>query len=47
LLLVGDQVTIECSGTATAPNGATRDAKASVTVTISDGNQTTLLANEA
>jgi hypothetical protein len=47
LLLVGDQVTIECSGTATAPNGATRDAKASVTVTIGDANQTTLFANEA
>jgi hypothetical protein len=47
LLLVGDQVTIPCSGTATAPNGVTTPKDASVTVTIGDGNQTTILANEA
>ena len=48
LLLVGDQVTITCAGTAkdkTSP--ATAPANASVTVTIVDGNQTTILANEA
>ena len=48
LLLVGDQVTITCSGKATdTTSGATVDAKASVTVTISSANQTTMLANEA
>jgi hypothetical protein len=48
LLLVGDQVTITCSGTATdTTSGTTVDAKASVTVTIGSANQTTMLANEA
>lgn len=48
LLLVGDQVTITCSGTATdKTTAATVAANASVTVTIVDGNQTTILANEA
>lgn len=48
LLLVGDQVTITCSGTAThTTSGTTVNAEASVTVTIGDGNQTTILANEA
>jgi hypothetical protein len=48
LLLVGDQVTITCSGTATdKTTAATVPANASVTVTIVDGNQTTILANEA
>jgi hypothetical protein len=48
LLLVGDQVTITCSGTATdKTSAATVAANASVTVTIVDGNQTTVLANEA
>ena len=48
LLLVGDQVTITCSGTATdKTTAATVAANASVTVTIVDGNQTNILANEA
>jgi hypothetical protein len=48
LLLVGDQVTITCSGTATdTVSGTPVEAKASVTVTIVDGNQTTVIANEA
>jgi hypothetical protein len=48
LLLVGDQVTITCSGTATdKTTAATVAANASVTVTIVDGNQATILANEA
>jgi hypothetical protein len=48
LLLVGDQVTITCSGTATdKTTAAIVAANASVTVTIVDGNQTTILANEA
>jgi hypothetical protein len=48
LLLVGDQVTITCSGTATdKTTAATAPANASVTVTIVDGNQTTILASEA
>ena len=48
LLLVGDQVTITCSGTATdKTTAATVAANASVTVTIVDGSQTTILANEA
>jgi hypothetical protein len=48
LLLVGDQVTITCSGKATdTTSGTTVDADATVTVTISDANQTTILANEA
>lgn len=48
LLLVGDQVTIACSGTATdKTTAATAPANASVTVTIVDGNQTTILTNEA
>jgi hypothetical protein len=47
LLLVGDQVTITCSGTATdKTTAATAPANASVTVTVVDGNQTTVLANE-
>jgi hypothetical protein len=48
LLLVGDQVTIACSGTAKdTTSGTTVPAQASVTVTIGDANQTTLFANEA
>jgi hypothetical protein len=48
LLLVGDQVTLTCSGTATdTTSGATMEAKASVTVTIGDSNQAAILANEA
>jgi hypothetical protein len=47
LLLVGDQVTITCSGTAKDASGTTVPADATVTVTISDANQTTILANEA
>jgi hypothetical protein len=48
LLLVGDQVTITCSGTATdTVSGTPVAAKASVTVTIVGGNQTTIIANEA
>jgi hypothetical protein len=49
LLLVGDQVRITCSGTATDTTSGTTtpEAKASVTMTIVDGNQTTILANEA
>jgi hypothetical protein len=46
LLLVGDQVTITCSGMATDASGSV-PANATVTVTISDANQTTILANEA
>jgi hypothetical protein len=48
LLLVGDQVTITCSGTATdTVSGTMVDAEASVTVTIVDGNQATIVASEA
>jgi hypothetical protein len=48
LLLVGDQVTITCSGTATdTASGTPVSANASVTVTITAGNQSTILANEA
>ena len=48
LLLVGDQVTITCSGTATdTASGTPVAANASVTVTITAGNQPTILANEA
>jgi hypothetical protein len=48
LLLVGDQVTITCSGTAKdTASGTTVTADATVTVTISGANQTTILANEA
>jgi hypothetical protein len=48
LLLAGDQVTITCSGKATdTTSGTTVDADATVTVTISDASQTTILANEA
>jgi hypothetical protein len=46
LLLVGDQVTITCSGMAKDASGSV-PANATVTVTISDANQTTILANEA
>jgi hypothetical protein len=47
LLLVGDQVTITCSGTATdTASGTPVPANASVTVTIGNGNQTTIFANE-
>jgi hypothetical protein len=47
LLLVGDQVTITCSGTATdTASGTPVAANASVTVTIGNGNQTTIFANE-
>ena len=48
MLLVGDQVTITCSGTATdTASGTPVPANASVTVTIGNGNQTTISANEA
>jgi uncharacterized Zn-binding protein involved in type VI secretion len=48
LLLIGDQVTIACSGTATdTTSGTTMPANASVTVTITDAKQTTVRANEA
>ena len=48
LLLVGDQVTITCSGTATdTASGTPAPVNASVTVTIGNGNQTTISANEA
>jgi hypothetical protein len=48
LLLVGDQVTITCSGKARDTTSGTEvPANATVTVTISDANQTTILANEA
>jgi hypothetical protein len=48
LLLVGDQVTITCSGTARdTASGTPVPANASVTVTITAGNQPTILANEA
>jgi hypothetical protein len=48
LLLVGDQVTITCWGTATdTASGTPVPANASVTVTITAGNQATILANEA
>src|SRR5262245_20860663 len=47
LLLVGDQVTINCSGKATdTASGTPVAANASVTVTIGDGNQTTIFADE-
>jgi hypothetical protein len=47
LLLVGDQVTITCSGTATdTASGTPVAANASVTVTIGNGNQSTIFANE-
>jgi hypothetical protein len=47
-LLVGDQVTITCWGTATdTASGTPVPANASVTVTITAGNQATILANEA
>jgi hypothetical protein len=47
LLLVGDQATITCSGTATdTASGTPVAANASVTVTIGDGNQTTIFAHE-
>jgi hypothetical protein len=47
LLLVGDQVTITCSGTATdTASGTPVAANASITVTIGNGNQTTIFANE-
>jgi hypothetical protein len=48
LLLVGDQVTIACSGTATDTASDTPGpANASVTVTITDAGQTTVFAHEA
>jgi hypothetical protein len=48
LLLLGDKVTVNCTGTTKSPSGATTpNVKASVTVTISDAAQTTGLANDS
>jgi hypothetical protein len=44
ILLDGDSTTIPCTGSITAPNGATSSGPASVTVTITNANQTTIFA---
>ncbi|WP_066382795.1 MULTISPECIES: hypothetical protein [unclassified Anabaena] len=46
ILLAGDQVTITCSGTITETStGATSSGTASVTVTVSNTNQTNIFAS--
>ncbi len=48
LLLLGDKVTVNCTGTTTTPSGATTTGvAASVSVAISDAAQTTGLANDS
>jgi hypothetical protein len=48
LLLIGDKVTVDCTGTTTTPSGVTTTGvAASVTVAISDAAQTTGLANDS